>query len=381
MRMLIRGGASYRTAFIGILVAAVTAAPASGQQTSYITPSVSMTQSYDNNLLFGFGERQADFITRVTPGIEAQSESRLMTVAGEYFLDADRFNNHPELTAVDNQRATARIRYAPAPRYQFATEAAFIRTVLPGELNVDSGLVLTRAPAVRFNLHPSATRDFNRNTSATVNYQLTDDRLTGGLHIRTHGAALRIEHHQSQRVVTTVDYGVQRFDFGPATATMSHVLTFGWTREMAQGTRLMLRAGPRVTAGTLSPELSAGIETRLKSADLSLAYAQTRTTLIGVVGTADTQSVTASALYRRWRRLQARVSPAIYRVVQNRFEGLAYHVGFQTTTPVGRAMSFVTMYDFSLQHGSLYTALSGYRPLSRQVVSVGFVHGATMDHH
>jgi len=86
-------------------------------------------------------------------------------------------------------------------------------------------------------------------------------------------------------------------------------------------------------------------------------------------------------VYRRWRRLQARVSPAVYRVVQNRFEGLAYHVGFQTTTPIAGAMSFVTMYDFSLQRGSLYTAFSGYRPLSRQVVSVGFVHGTTIERH
>src|SRR5205807_1784253 len=116
----------------------------------------------------------------------------------------------------------------------------------------------------------------------------------------------------------TLAYTIQRYDFdhgiGSAVCTTSQAVTMAWDREVTRQTSVALRGGPRLTDGQVAPEFAASVSRRLKSAALSLAYARTVTTLIGVVGTAATQSLSADATFRPQRSIEVRVSPGVFQI-------------------------------------------------------------------
>lgn len=371
----IRVGSRTRIAII-VVWAIIAARPALGQPAFQVTPSLSMIQAYDSNPFFASADQQADYITRLAAGLEAQYESPRVSFTSQYTLDGQRFMEHPEFSTADGHRAAVGLRYSPTARSQFATDAAFTRTHMPGELNVDTGLTLRRALAERFLVHPSASHQLDPVTRAILDYSFTQDQLAGGARLHAQTAAMQIERHRSERDLMTLGYAIQRFDFkgtiGGAIGTTSQAVTLAWERAITQQTRLTLRAGPRLTDGHVAPEFAASVLTRRRSSDLSLGYARTQTTLIGLVGIAEAQSLTAAVTYSPVRQVELRVTPGVSRVVQNGFQSRAYHAGVELSGRITKTLSVVTGYDFNLQQGNIYAARSD-RAISRQVLSIGIV--------
>src|SRR5712664_250487 len=66
-----------------------------------VSPLFGTAQEYDSNLFWAPFNRQADFITRVSPGVESEYRSPVLNLVGRYTLDVERFADHPELTTAD----------------------------------------------------------------------------------------------------------------------------------------------------------------------------------------------------------------------------------------------------------------------------------------
>jgi hypothetical protein len=347
-----------------------------GQTGFHITPSFSTTEVYDSNVFFAASNRLADFVTRLTPAIESQYQSPLLTFTGRYTLDADRFADHPDLTTLDDrQNASVDFHYRPARRFALSTDATFTRTHTPGELNTVSGLELTRALAERLRVHPSLMRQLDATTSATFEYLFTQDSTpwsAGGVKLNAHTASVGVEHHLSEREAMTAHYEIQRFAFGPTTVTTSQALIVGWTHGLTRQTSLALGGGPRLTDGAVASDITAAIHTRARAVDLSLGYARTQTTLIGLAGTADAQSVTAATQWEPWRLLQIRLEPGVFQAARLGRQSRSYRVGFRTSLTITKGLSIVTAYDASLQHGNVYPTI-GFDTLSRHVASISIV--------
>jgi len=357
-----------------VLISSLRSTPAFGQGAAQVVPSLSVTQTYDSNLLFSAADPQTDFITRVTPGIELRRESPLMTFTSRYRLDADRFADHPALTAIDGHHALVGFRYTPTRRLVFAADAEITRTQIPSELNTDTGLASTRAAATRFAVHPSAVRHLDPVTDAIAEYSFTEDHLAGGVRLRAQMAAVGAERRVSAREKVRLGYAVQLFDFGLPSAVTSQTLTVGWTRQLARPISLTLRGGPRLLENRVTADLAASLEARARSASMSLSYAQTRTTLIGLAGTAASESVIAEIAWEPWRRTQVRVAPAASRIVREGLQSRVYRLGFSMSHPVANGLSLRAAYDANVQHGNIYPTV-GLGAISRHVVSIGFVGG------
>jgi hypothetical protein len=348
------------------------------EQTGFhFTPSFSTTEAYDSNVLFGAVHRLADFVTRLGPAIESQYQSPRLTFAGRYEIDAERFANHPSLTTIDgSQNAAVDVRYRPTRRFVLATDATVMRTHTPGELNLVSGLDLTRALAERVSVHPSLKRQLDRTTSATVDYTFTEDSLpglAGGVTLRAQDTSIGVERRLSAREAMTAHYEVQRFAFGPTTTTTSQALIAGWTHELSRQTSFTLGGGPRLTSDGARADISASIRTRARAADLSLGYARTQTTLIGATGTADAQTVTAAVQWEPWRLVQIRMEPGVSRVALFGLQSRAYRAALKASRPITDGLSIVAAYDVSVQHGNVYPTTIAFDTLSRQVASVTVV--------
>jgi hypothetical protein len=339
------------------------------------SPLLGVAQVYDSNLVSTPmpSDRQADFITRVSPGIDSEYRTPLLTLLGRYTFDAERFTRHPELTSMSaRQRASLEMTHRPTPRLAVAAGAELTKTRTPGELSAETALTLSRASARRMAARWSLTRRLDMATAATIRYAFTEDRIAGGPWTRTHAATIGAERHASPRDTVGLDYQLRRFLFGTSSAA-SHALVLGWTRAMTPRTSLSVGGGPRVTDGSAAPDLSASIRYQFEPGnDLSLAYARTQTTVIGLAGTTDTQSLAATAAWRLPPSLQVRVSPGFHRSVHARLPADVYRLAVGVTRPIAGHLSLDVVFDSYVQQGSFHTALAS-GSISRHDVIVSLV--------
>jgi hypothetical protein len=91
---------------------------------------------------------------------------------------------------------------------------------------------------------------------------------------------------------------------------------------------------------------------------VSLAYTRTQTTVIGLEGTADAQSLAATVAWSRRRSLQMRVSPAFFRSTRAGVRADVYHLTVDVTRPITKGLSLNALFDGYRQHGNLYAVLS-----------------------
>jgi hypothetical protein len=319
---------------------------------------MSTAQFFDSNLFFTTMARQSDWITRVSPGILSEYRSPLLSLRGRYVLDIDRFANHQELSGADAGRHGAiDFSYHPTRRVALAADAEYSATHTPSELNTETGLGLSRARAERVAAHSSFTRLLDRSSAGTVDYMFTQDRVAGGAEILTHAATIGAKHRLSSRDTVSADYQLHQYLFGTAALT-SHGLRLGWTRGITERSTFSIEGGPRVTHGSPAPELSASIRYRFSPGDVSLAYARTQATAIGLVGIADTQKVSAAAAWSPRKSLRMQVAPAFFRSAHGGLQADVYQLSFDVARRIVPGLSLDTVMTADVQHGKLSADLA-----------------------
>jgi hypothetical protein len=340
-----------------------------------VSPSFGISEMYDDNLFYR-PAAEGDTITRVSSRVDARYGSELQTFSARYGLDSDRFAHHTDLTTVQaRQDAGFEEQYHVTRRLSFNGAAAFIETETPAELNVATALTPSRARAQRLMLHPSATYQFGPMTSTTIAYTAAQDRMLG-VRLLTQTATAVIEHHTSARDAVRWEYSYQNHLFDGIERKTSQALTAEWTRELTRVTSLSIGGGPRFTDGALSPDAAVSLRHKMRIGEATLGYAHTQTTLIGLVGIADTHSVTARVSGEPRSGLQLRLEPGLLRTTQTDLASTVYRVSFAGVQPVGRRFAIEASYDLNLQHGSIYAAQS-VETIGRNVIVLRLVARAT----
>jgi hypothetical protein len=352
----------------------------------HVSPVLGISQMYDTNPFLATSNPQADFVTRVSPGVETVYRSSLVTLLGRYTRDIERFDAHPELSSADARaRAAIDATYHPSRRLALAGGVEWSTTHTPGELNGETGLTLTRAAARRIATHSSVVRQFARGTAGTIDYTFTGDRLGEGFRMRNHTATFGAERRLSPRHTVTTGYRIQRFVFrpepasgtatvdalGPAETMSSHTLSLGWAYAVTRQARLSIDAGPRVTNGSPAAEVSASIQFQIRPFDLALGYGRRQTTILGVPGPAGTQSVTASAGWTA-RALHVQVSPAFYQTAHSMMRQDVYRLMVDIVRPISNTLALDVALDKNVQSGNRY-GTSAHDRLARQAMTISLV--------
>ena len=368
---------------MAVSAASLTGSIASAQPSFQLSPLIDISQRYDSNVFLTANTPQTDSVTRVSPGLEARYRRRTVSLTSLYTFDAERFAEHPDLTAVDAHRALVDFRSLPAPRVSFATAAAFTETQVPGELNTVSGFITGRARAQRLSVRPSITGELGRGARAVAEYEASEDRLAGAMGLGTQTATLRIERNYSERSTATVGYMFERFAFAASagTSTLAHVATLGWTHELSRQAGVSLQAGPRVAMGRTTPEIAASVHTRGRSSGLSLQYARTQASVLGLLAPAGVQSVAATARFKVSSPLQVQLSPGWFRMTSPGVSADVAHARLEASYALAPTVSLAAAYDGNFQQGSsrLAAAAPALRTISRHVVSIGVVKSAATE--
>jgi hypothetical protein len=358
-------------AIVAVAVAAAMSANLAAQTTAHVTPSLGVAVVSDSNLLARADSAEADVISRLRPAIDADYRSARVTMHGQLTADAERFAQNTTLTTVQaRQHALFDIRYRLRPRLTLGGETSYAMSATPGDLNVLSGLALTRGRARRWTISPAVTGQLSNRTEGTVKYAISEDRLEKGSPMATRSATVAGVHRVSLRDSARVDYEHRVFDFGPEGTTRSHLLSVGWTRDVTRRTSVSMSGGPRIGDGTIRPALSASVRYQSPTGEVSLAYARVQTTLIGLAGVADTDAVSLTATAGRLAALHFRVRPSIMKTTRAGLVARVYMLGLSVSRPIGRSLAVDAEYDVTSQRGDLYAAQPAAY-IARHVVTVG----------
>ena len=342
---------------------------ADGQPALKLTPSVAFTTVFDDNVFVTPDRAEGDVIARLTPGVDMQYEQPLMTMTGHYRFDAERFSDHPSLTTVNGrQDAGVDVRSRRFRNLIFGGDATMTTTNTPSELNTISGLAVGRARAARVAAHPSLVWDADRNTAVKLSYSYAYDRIEAGPRAHTQGASVAMERRRSARQKFAVTYTAERFAFDQAPPILSHVSTLG-LETTGRSSSVNVAAGVRLTGGRPSPELSLAARRALRRGELSLGYARTKTTIVGVFGAVDTQSLVGAATYATGRGLRVQASPGISALTVADRQAYVFRVALEASIPIGGTLALVAGSTINSQQGRFGDPR--WIALSHRVLSVG----------
>jgi hypothetical protein len=143
-----------------LLVAAVLLGgflPSSARAQSEITvvPAVALSTMYDDNL-FSAPRGVADVLTTVRPSVETRVLSPRWNVQSLAYFDAQRSANTQALNTLDARRhGMIDLRAQASPVLSLGAAARYDRSETPGDLNLDTGILLDRQRATRLQVTPS----------------------------------------------------------------------------------------------------------------------------------------------------------------------------------------------------------------------------------
>lgn len=340
------------------LAAAIFMAPiqALAQTETYSRVSFAVWQMYDTNLFATpmSREPQADLITRFGPTLEAGLRSVPIELDARYDMQAERYGNHPELNEkLARHDGTIGLRYLPNDRFRVSVNAQFVHTQNPAELNLDSQLSIGRAPAKRLAVTSTASYNLSEATGISAGHMFGRDELSGGLTSATNSLQLGIRRRTSDRSSYRIDYELREVDFGFGSAILSHVITAGRSYSITPRTGFEIAAGPRITDGTVRPEIMAALRRQLSWGELSLAFTRTELTAIGEQGLIDVHRLAGTSRFRATRRLTLSATPAFTHNAQGDRRAPVYSLDVDSAFDMNRRLSIGAWGRIARQDGTL----------------------------
>lgn len=292
----------------------------------YIMPWIAAGVVYDDNVFFlPRNLKQDDVFLRVTPGLQASYQSTPLTVIANYRFDAEEYSKHDSLSSFfQRQFATLEFRGRPSNNWTLNNTFGFAQTHTPFELNVLTLAQAGRFKTERYFVNPSTEYRLDPLTKLHGEYGYSKDIFNGGPEINSNiftlGVDRRVGSHDSIGPMYVGRYFTFGGDFtgftpgflgGNPDSVTSHALLLSWGHDFTTDTRLDVRAGPRITDGSLDdrPEAYVGLRRRIQGGELSLAYVSALTTVIGTFGVARTDSVVLRAVYEPFRHWTFTLQP------------------------------------------------------------------------
>jgi hypothetical protein len=338
----------------------------------HVTPTLTVAELYDDDLYPQSAGAAKALVLRLSPQLIASYRSERLTVVGRA---ADVLDWRSEHFAPWAQRTgDLQFRALATKRLTLSGGATFSDTNTPRDLNVqtgfDPGVVQTQSlkvgSAVAYRLDAlsegTVAYDFNRTVQTGL---LTD------IHVLEPGIHAQLTERDTGRA----DVLVRRFVFHGYFAQTSVVPLLGWGHQVTPEISFTLLGGPRFTQGALEDaEASASIRQDMKKVHTALAYARTQTT-VGLLGTLNTNSVSATVAYEPFDRLRLSAAPAIFASAGAALEAKVLQLKVDAAYTVNAWFVVAGTYRYSVQQVNHLDAAPLTRELSHHnflLLSVSF---------
>lgn len=328
------------------------AADARAQSEVTIVPAVALGTMYDDNL-FSSTTGEGDVLSTIRPSLEGRYASPTLKVQSFGFLEMQRSATHQTLTTLDSRRhamTDVRAQVSPAAGMGFA--ARYDHSETPGDLNLDTGLLLDRQRATRLQFTPSFTYRTDPRTTVSTRYDWTNEALSGWTGGTMQALHAGVSREVTPRTTLNARY-LGRLFTGERDAHSQAVLV-GWAREMTPGMNLSVEAGPRATSERgLRSEVLAALLRRTPRTRLRLDYWRGETIVLGIPGPVEIHSGTTNLSWALRRFFEVGTQVGVFNThTLERTSAVVYHaaiVGSWSRQPYFLSVSYGT----DLQKGDI----------------------------
>ncbi|MCU0588412.1 MAG: hypothetical protein MUF52_09670 [Syntrophobacteraceae bacterium] len=214
----------------------------------YLTPSITLSEEYNSNVLFSRSNKLDDFITRVSPALEGRRDTETSRMGLEMVLNGEKYVLNPELDSIDGS-ARASWAHSWTPRLETT-----LNTLVARDQTLDTELEETGVFAAR--------RERNRlGADGAVGWALTERWSLGASFLARHdhypdGGALDLtaltggispSWRITERDTGGLVLSLSRADYENSTLDRTASAGLSWERKLSEANRLSVQAGYRYT--------------------------------------------------------------------------------------------------------------------------------------
>lgn len=351
---------------VGLLGVPARAWPQAGW---YATPSFRLTESFDDNIFGTSSNRQSDFVSTFSPGIEGGYRSEPFTLLLNGGFDAQVFVKNPDQNdATSGWHTGLNASYLPTRLLTLGLNFAYTETRslttltqdlvalnLANPLNPANTLEFGRQKTTLLALSPTVSYQFTPTTSGNSSYSYTHSTFEGEVPNTAHNFQLGASHQFTPLDTGTATYRFSFFESPGTDNQFSNAFLIGWTRQLSPQTDVSVELGPRFdNDGSVRPAVNARLGHTFKALDqvarLALAYSYSQGFVVGQAGPVNTQAVTGSLAFEPLRSLLVSANAGVSWYSGGTSEDTTtYGVGLSATYQILRWLGARGSYFFSYQ--------------------------------
>jgi hypothetical protein len=267
-----------------------------------LTPSLTLSGEYNDNVLLDSRDRRSDFILGLTPGLTLGVRRPGFRLLAGYNVRGHLFVKESELSGFGKeQRFFSTLFYQVSPRLTLTLSDHFI---LAKESNVitSAGVSAGRRDSLQNILTPAlrwqatATTGFSLLASHRIIRFQDSGRDSDTRDSDTYRAALGVDRRLTARLTGRASFEVAYIDVKDEPSARTYTPTVGVSYDITPTLRGSVRGGPSIVERsgdtTLSPSLRAALTQAFKFGSLQAGY--DRSVTAETIGLSDRQAVFAS---------------------------------------------------------------------------------------
>jgi hypothetical protein len=301
--------------FAAVALILVVATEASAQAGWYVTPSLTLSEEFDDNVFYSSTSPRSDLVSRASPGVELGYKSKPFTLLARSSIDSEIYVDNTQLNDIaSRKRAGLTFEYMPQPTLTLRLDATYLDTNTPSEIVPLTGLQLARAQSTELKVTPAVIYELSAVDTVRAHYTFIRDRLENIPGNELHELQLRYARQLTALDNVSVGYRLHVFETEDQPNTFTHTPTIRWTRQITPLWLLSIEAGPRfVDDGSVEPEVNARLQYTIKWGYLALDYYRSEQLVIGRAGKFEVESVTGVVDIEPIKNLRVRFEPGYYR--------------------------------------------------------------------
>lgn len=353
------------------------ASDARAQARMELVPSVSFSTTYDDNI-FTTQQASGDTMMLVTPALEAFYESPHASLRGLYTFDMQRAVGFPTLNSLHAKRHGMILADLQVnPQLRISLTGRYDASERPGDLMFETGVLLGRMRASRYQVTPALAYRVRPRTTITAQYDATKEALAHDMRGDMYIARFGVSRMQTTRDVWSIKYLGRTFansadQFNGPLTERSHTLLVGYNRALAPGTNFSVQGGPRVSScGNNKPELLANFTRQIRIGKFGLDYWQGETIIMGIRGPVDIQSATFKSAWPIRRTVEVGLHAGVFHSkTLQQGEARVFHPEVVGSYSPGGPYIIAASYGIDFQRGDVRSAFLSDKEIVRHVFLV-----------
>ena len=310
-----------RNRLVALLLGGIlgTAGGVAQAQVITLTPSLTISEGYDDNILFSSTDRQSDFVTSVIPALRLTIKDSPWDVTLDASARGMYYANRTELnSSTGYQNGSLAVTFRPTPRLTATLTDTFNRSLNPADVDTETGITTGRFTTYSNTVAPAVSYQITPLTTVGLQYAFgifrSDSPTTPDQD--THAAGLSVEHQFTPRTSGTLRYAFNRFRVEGSPDQDAHSPRIGLAYAVSPTIRISADAGVLFFegAGGSSETTASGslqYTQDFSQGRFSLAYDRSAGAagFTGVVGVS--QGITATASYTPAREVTLGVGSGV----------------------------------------------------------------------